>query len=139
MTDKQLFTVVWKQWPAGWHVRYLDKNGGYTAELLSEHPRFRHVTSGCLFPWDKARIIELGENLLSLMDETHLRPASYVGVFGLKPSPDSQHEGISYYYNPSPAEDDKARLFLEVVAILDPYFSYLNFMVRCRKELHGPE
>jgi hypothetical protein len=136
MSD-ELFTILWKPWPAGWHIRSLDASGHYLVELLSEYPAYHHLTSGCLFPWDKARIVELGKHILSFVDMATrpAPPSSYTGFFGLKKS--TPEGNLTYFYSPNAEENAQLKSFLELVATLDPYFAPLNLMLRQRSELYS--
>ena len=106
---------------AGWHVRSLDPSGHYVAELLSECPPYRHLTCGCLLPWDNLRVRELGKCMLLFGPDTLFRPPSYTGFFGVK-TPDEE-KPLAYYYSAGPTENPQTQHFLEMVAVLDPYFA----------------
>jgi hypothetical protein len=129
--DNTLVTILWKQWPAGWHIRHLSTDGSYTAELLSEYPPFRALVPGCLFHWDKVRVFALGEVILSLVDHANavVQTTAHAGFFGVRtPTPNI------YFYSPR-ENGPQAKCFLEMVSILDPYFTWLNLMIRSRTEL----
>jgi hypothetical protein len=134
MRNNELITVMWRSCPTGWHIRSLDNGGNYTVELLSEVPPFRHLTSGCLFPWDKERVIALTQQIIANTDGPRVQQPSDTGFVAFKVL--AGQAPPAYFFCPSNTENPQARRFQELVAILDRYFSAFNSMIQSRAELY---
>ena len=129
----ELVRVLWKSYPYGWLLRWLDEQGRYTAELMSFSPPYRHRSSGSLNADDAACAWQLVQRALesTATESQSPRVAPHIGFIVPVPHQPENDPVNAYYYYSNVDNRNSTRCYVELILIIDKYLrdEYKNLLV----------